>query len=510
MISDNLGNINYIENYEKILEVFKCFYNSITEAIYIHDLNGTFIDVNEGAVKMYGYERSEFIGKTPEFLSATGLNDMQATFEHLKKAAEGELRVFEWWGKRKNGEIFPKEVILNKGKYFDKDVIIAVARDITFRKKIENKLYESEESYKTLAENLPAIVYRIYLKENNRLQFFNKYVEESTGYSIETIDNQKSILPLYSLMSDEEIETSMGIVNESFKNKCPFIIRYKIKDKNGSIKYLSERGRPIFDRDNSPLYIDGVIFDITERVLDMQKIQSYSKQLEELNISKDQFISILAHDLRNFTHILLNFSNSLYNDIDTLTKSQITSIAKCIMSVSQSQSALLENLLEWYKLNLNKHKVEIEKLNLKSLVSDVINLFNFNITSKNLIIKNLIPDDAKVYADKNLLKVIVRNILSNSIKFSKQGGRITIDFLSEGQKSKVIFIDYGVGIKEEIKKKLFLKDVFVSTRGTSNEAGTGIGLFISKELAELNKGSIEIESKEGEGTQVILTLPNKE
>ncbi len=137
MISDNLGNINYIENYEKILEVFKCFYNSITEAIYIHDLNGTFIDVNEGAVKMYGYERSEFIGKTPEFLSATGLNDMQATFEHLKKAAEGELRVFEWWGKRKNGEIFPKEVILNKGKYFDKDVIIAVARDITFRKKLK-------------------------------------------------------------------------------------------------------------------------------------------------------------------------------------------------------------------------------------------------------------------------------------------------------------------------------------------------------------------------------------
>lgn len=504
MSSENIENN---ENIKKLYEIFNCFYNSITEAIYIHNLDGTFIDVNEGAVRMYGYERSEFIGKTPEFLSAPGMNDMQETIEHLKKAAEGELRIFEWWGKRKNGEIFPKEVILNRGKYFDKDVIIAIARDITFRKKIENKLKESEESYRTLAENLPAIVYRIFLNENNRVQFFNKYIEEITGYKFDEINNQNNILALYSLMDNEEIETAIGIVNESLKNKCPFTIRYNIVDKNGSVRYLSERGRPVFNKNNLPEYIDGVIFDVTEKVTVMQKIEDYSRQLEEMNISKDKFISILAHDLRNFTHILTNFSNSLYNDIDTLTKAQIQSIAKCIMSVSQSQSSLLENLLEWSKLNLRKRSLEIERIDLKKLVADIISLFNFNINSKNLSIKNLIPDEAKVYADKNMLKVIIRNLLSNSIKFSKHGGKIVIDFSYEGDRNRIYFIDYGVGIKKEIMNKLFMKDVFVSTRGTANESGTGIGLYLSKELAEMNKGNIIIESKEGEGTRAILILP---
>ncbi|MCX7833066.1 MAG: PAS domain-containing sensor histidine kinase [Ignavibacteria bacterium] len=499
--------IEFKKNYERIVESFKCFYNSIIDAIYIQDFDGKFIDVNEGAVKMYGYERSEFIGRTPEFLSAPGMNDMEETMEHLKKAAKGELQIFEWWGRRKNGEIFPKEVILNKGKYFDKDVVIAVARDITFRKKMESKLQESEESYRTLAENLPAIVYRIYLKENNRIQFFNKYVEEMTGYTSESLCSHNKLLPLFSLMSDDEIEVAFSLINHSILHKNPFIIRYKIKDRNDNIKYLSERGRPIYDNNGSLIYIDGVIFDVTEKVLDLQRIEKYSKELEEINKSKDKFISILAHDLRNFTHILLNFSNSLYNDIDTLTKHQITSIANCIMSVSQNQSALLENLLEWSKLNLDKRKVEPEKVKLKELVSDVINLYNFNITTKKLSVKNSIPDNVLVFADKNTLKVIVRNLLSNSIKFSNPGGKIIIDHIYEGDKVKVFFIDYGVGIKKEIFDKLFSRDEFVSTRGTLNESGTGFGLLISKELAELNNGNITIDSKEQEGTKVTLILP---
>ncbi len=507
MNSDNFKFIIGNKSYEEIIESFKCFYNSITEAIYIHDLDGKFIDVNEGAVKMYGYERSEFIGNTPEFLSAPGMNDMNETAEHLKKAAEGELQIFEWWGRRKNGEIFPKEVILNKGKYFDKDVIIAVARDISFRKKIEDKLQESEESYKSLAENIPAIVYRINLKEENKINFYNKYAEEITGYDIDTLSKNRNISPLFTLMSPEEKETAEGIINEAIKNRCPFIVRYKIKDKNGNIKYLSERGRPVFDKNNSPVYIDGVIFDVTEKIMDLNKIENYSKQLEEANRSKDKFISILAHDLRNFTHILSNFSNSLYNDIDTLTKPQILSIAKCIMSISQSQAALLDNILEWSKLNIKQRKIETEKISIKSLLTDIINPFDFNITSKNLKIKNLIPDDAFVYVDKNMLKVILRNLLSNSIKFSKRGGEIIIDFKSEGEYNKIFFIDFGIGIKKEIMNKLFIKDTYVSTRGTANESGTGIGLLISKELAELNKGDLRIESKEGEGTKVILSLP---
>jgi len=123
---------------KKELELEKSYrdlFNTVSEAIYILDENGIFIDINKGAVEMYGYERKELIGNTPEFVSAPGKNDLEQLWIVLDKAFKGETQKFEFWGKRKNGEIFPKDVILNKGFYLGKEVIIATARDISDRKK---------------------------------------------------------------------------------------------------------------------------------------------------------------------------------------------------------------------------------------------------------------------------------------------------------------------------------------------------------------------------------------
>ena len=126
-------------------------FNSINEAIYIQDDKGFFIDVNSGVEEMYGYTRDEVIGKTPEFLSAPGKNDLEQIIGFVKKAFEtGKPQVFEFWGKRKNGEIFPKDVILNKSKYFGKDVIVAAARDITDRKRAQDLILRSSERVKIL------------------------------------------------------------------------------------------------------------------------------------------------------------------------------------------------------------------------------------------------------------------------------------------------------------------------------------------------------------------------
>jgi PAS domain S-box-containing protein len=114
-------------------------FNNVTDAIYIQDVDGKFLDVNQGAVNMYGYQRDEFIGKTPEFLSAPGKNDMEKTLSSVKAAFRGIPQQFEWWGRRKNGDIFPKDVRLSKGLYLDKEVIIATARDIT-----ETKIFQDE------------------------------------------------------------------------------------------------------------------------------------------------------------------------------------------------------------------------------------------------------------------------------------------------------------------------------------------------------------------------------
>lgn len=126
-------------------ESYRGLFDSISEAIYIQDEEGRFIDVNQGALDMYGYERSEFIGRTPDFLSAPGLNDLEETIEHARLAFAGQRRQFEWWGRRKNGQVFPKDVILNRGAYFGRQVVIAIARDISIRKRLEEERQNAQK-----------------------------------------------------------------------------------------------------------------------------------------------------------------------------------------------------------------------------------------------------------------------------------------------------------------------------------------------------------------------------
>ncbi|MGB9696895.1 MAG: ATP-binding protein [Ignavibacteria bacterium] len=148
LVFTHLGNENF---YSSTVKSYIDLFNTVTDAIYIQDENGYFLDVNKGALKMYGYNREEFIGRTPEFLSAPGKNDLKKLAEDIKRAFKGEKVSFEFWGQRKNGEIFPKEVILHKGKYFDKDVIIATARDITERKNYEQKILEINQQLKEMS-----------------------------------------------------------------------------------------------------------------------------------------------------------------------------------------------------------------------------------------------------------------------------------------------------------------------------------------------------------------------
>jgi len=149
--------------------------DSIVEAVYVHNQEGEILDVNQGAVDMYGYTREEFLGNTPSFLGAEGKNDMDETFKTIQKAFEGEPQTFEWWGKRKNGEIFPKEVSLYNGTYFGQPIVIAIARDITQRKESENRIKD------TLKEK-DILIQEIHHRVKNNLQIINSL------FNLQTVD----------------------------------------------------------------------------------------------------------------------------------------------------------------------------------------------------------------------------------------------------------------------------------------------------------------------------------
>ncbi|MCX6164141.1 MAG: PAS domain S-box protein, partial [Ignavibacteriae bacterium] len=160
-------------------ESYRNLFNTVSEAIYILNEDGVFIDVNKGAIEMYGYSREEFIGKTPVDVSAPGKNDLEQTFLLLKEAFNGKTQKFEFWGQRKNGEIFPKDIILNKGVYLGKVVTIATARDITDRKKAESEIARIQSRLALIFKNYPDIV--LY-ESNGPNDFISDNVINMLGY----------------------------------------------------------------------------------------------------------------------------------------------------------------------------------------------------------------------------------------------------------------------------------------------------------------------------------------
>lgn len=246
-------------------ESYRGLFNSVREAIYIQDENGIFLDVNEGAVKMYGYDREYFIGKTPEFVSAPGLNDLPKVAQSVQKAFNGEPQQFEFWGIRKNGEIFPKDVRLYPGTYFNKKVVIALAQDITERKKAEKELYEREREYSALISNLPGFVYRCANDENRSMYFISEGCKEITGYSTNEFLSGKIsfgeiIQPLYK-------QTLHLRWNQSLSEKKMFEDYYPIITKDGKNKWIWERGIGVFSETGELLFLEGFIQDFTAQKL---------------------------------------------------------------------------------------------------------------------------------------------------------------------------------------------------------------------------------------------------
>lgn len=257
--------------------------NTINDAIYIQDKDGTFLDVNEGAVRMYGYSREELIGKNPQFVAAEGKNDLQKIIKQIDLAFEGTPQEFEFWGQRKNGQIFPKIVRVYKGSYFEKEVLIAVSQDITEHKSANMALHESEERYRNLIENIGDVFYVV--DEQGKVKYCSPNFFTATGYSPEEIlgfaytrvllpaDRKKVIEHYYNATIGGVLDTKMEL---------------RVQRKDGTVFWAGQNTRIIRDE-------KGNVFEYRTVARD---INSQKQAEEELRQSEERFrlISNLTSD----------------------------------------------------------------------------------------------------------------------------------------------------------------------------------------------------------------------
>lgn len=248
-----------------------------------------------------------------------------------------------------------------------------------------------------------------------------------------------------------------------------------------------------------------VLRSIKERLETEEKMEEMNRRLQELIATKDKLFSIIAHDLKNQFHVLLAFSEILRQENDTLPTDERAFFIDQIESVSRSSHDLLTNLLGWARSQTGKLAVNKETLEINTLIRSVFRELQGSREAKELEFFEDVPPSLRVFSDHEMLKTVIRNLISNAIKFSHRGGRIEISVAKHDKVAEICIRDHGTGMLPEQAARMFEPGA-ESTPGTENEPGTGLGLTICKEFVEKLGGGMRCESAPGAGTSMFFTI----
>lgn len=381
----------------------------------------------------------------------------------------------------------------NQGrKSFNKSVEFALST-IDFSSEhsnFDNEMYAYEiltEAYSGLGDYKESCNYQSkYIKmlkqssveeKNRELELLSsKYKAEKQSIEIEKLAKENQVEKLKSDNQKLYLMVSIVMVIASLLIAIALYRLYRVKTKN--LKELDKKNR---------------------------EINKLITELEASNKVKDKFFSIIAHDLKNPFSVLMGMSDLLKTSVDNLHTEDIKEFATMINSASTDTYQLLTELLEWSRLQTKSINPQPVKLNVATEVDNTIKLLSAQADKKGLELNNSIEKGTFVLADKKMLNTILRNLVSNSIKFTSSGS-ITISSITN-EFVEISVSDTGIGIAKENLRKLFRVDEMFTTKGTRKETGTGLGLILCKEMVELNGGKISVESQEGKGTIFTFSLP---
>jgi len=249
------------------------------------------------------------------------------------------------------------------------------------------------------------------------------------------------------------------------------------------------------------------LMEAKDQIQEHKKIlEELTQQLLEVNAAKDRFYSIIAHDLRNPLQVLLFSAELMAEEYERLEEDAIKKFIKQVNQTAQNMANLLENLLQWARFQYGELDCHPEKIDLFILAQENIQFFMGNAEKKNISITMAIPENTWVYADENMIKSVLRNLVNNSVKFTHPGGKINIFSKKQGDYIVTAVEDTGIGIPKEKLDTLFQNGQHVSTRGTAEEKGSRLGLLICKEFVEKNGGEIRVKSEVGKGSTFEFSL----
>jgi PAS domain S-box-containing protein len=369
------------------------------------------------------------------------------------------------------------------------------------------ELQKSEEKFRIITENSSDIIWHLdssflltYISPaDERVRGFKR--EEVIGTSLFSILKPEGIEMLMEANKKRMIDLSNGI------KSAPVIYELEQLCKDGSWVWVEATATAFYDRVGKISGYHGVSRDISERKKAELLLIERESQLRELNSTKDKLFSIIAHDLRSPFNAILGFSELLIENSIVLDDAESVKYLGIINSTAENTLILLDNLLMWAKSQTGKIAYQPEKTNLSAVISEILVVSKSNAKFKHISLKSIKTDDIEVVADVNMLKTILRNLISNAIKFTHPNGEIVISAAQNQENIEITVSDNGVGMSEETQIKLFEIDTNIITKGTANEKGSGLGLILCKEFVEKHGGEIWVKSELEKGSAFIFSLP---
>ncbi|MGE5402459.1 MAG: ATP-binding protein [Ignavibacteriales bacterium] len=374
--------------------------------------------------------------------------------------------------------------------------------EISLRKKAEEKLNESETRFNALLESVDDIVFTLDTEQRHTGMYgkiFAKNPEAKKRYLGKTVSE---------IMNEQEAAIHFEANNRALNGES-FMYEWSAF-MFGEHMHYSTMMSPIRDAEGNITGVIGIGRDISSHKKIEDALIHYNMKLAQLNAEKDKFFSIVSHDLRSPFHGLLGVSKELYSKIDSYSKEEIRHFAFEIRNTLEKVYRWLDSLLQWSRLQSGRISYRPAQILLKDAVTSTLEISSANLLQKRIAASNEVDSSLRVYADGNMLELILQNLISNAVKFTYPDGKIRIKASEANGQVKISVIDNGIGITSEDLCKLFRIDIPISTNGTLNEQGTGLGLILCKDMVEMHGGRIWAESRPGNGSTFSFFLPSAE